>query len=109
MKYPVHLWPQQIQGLDYRAIEDLLLWLKVKITDVRSSVPAYDLLAAQQVFEDEFVFDLSDRPTKETAWFPTRKHFLSPPAVSLGSHPTSTTHSICRFSFSFSWFYSADV
>ena len=53
MKYPNRLSPQQIQGFDYKALQTLLLWLRDKIIEIRNSLPSYESLAAQQVFEDE--------------------------------------------------------
>lgn len=73
MNYPERLWPQQIQGMDYAAMGKVLQWLKVQIMDIRSSIPAFESLAAQQMFEDEFVFDVSDCPSEKrlNVWFPT--------------------------------------
>lgn len=73
MNYPERLWPQQIQGMDYAAMGKVLQWLKVQIMDIRSSIPAFESLAAQQMFEDEFVFDVSDCPSEKrlNVWLPT--------------------------------------
>ena len=73
MKYPNRLSPQQIQGMDYKALETLLVWLKEKIIEIRNSLPSYESLAAQQLFEDEFCFDASDAPPESVSslWFPT--------------------------------------
>ncbi|KAK8790574.1 hypothetical protein WA171_002096 [Blastocystis sp. BT1] len=72
MNYPERLWPQQIQGMDYVAMGKVLQWLKVQIMDIRSSIPAFESLAAQQMFEDEFVFDVTDCPTEKhlRTWLP---------------------------------------
>lgn len=71
MNYPNSIWPQQIQGMDYRAIESLLLWLEDQIIEIRNSLPAYESLAAQQAFADEFVFSEEDCPSKKRykLWF----------------------------------------
>lgn len=75
MNYPERLWPQQIQGMDYVAMGKVLQWLKVQILDIRSSIPAFESLAAQQVFEDEFVFDATDSPSEKylKTWLPIMK------------------------------------
>ena len=71
MKYPNRLSPQQIQGMDYKAMETLLTWLKEKIIEIRNSLPSYESLAAQRLFEDEFCFDASDAPPDAVSslWF----------------------------------------
>ena len=60
MKYPESIWPQQIQGLDFRVLELVFRWLAEQITEIRNSLPKYDSLAAQQEFDDSFVFDELD-------------------------------------------------
>ena len=71
MKYAKPLFPQQIQGLDYQTVRDVLEWLKRPITEIRNSVPAYESLAAQTAFEDSFSFDPSDSPSDASMslWF----------------------------------------
>lgn len=71
MRYPKPLFPQQIQGLDYQTVKDILEWLERPITEIRNSVPAYESLAAQRAFEDSFSFDPSDCPpdTSVSSWF----------------------------------------
>ena len=63
MDYPYHIWPQQIQGLDFHAIEILFRWLFDQITEIRNSLPRYESIAAQQEFDEYFVFDISDCPS----------------------------------------------
>lgn len=79
MKYPNRLSPQQIQGMDYKAMETLLTWLKEKIIEVRNSLPCYESLAAQRLFEDEFCFDASDAPPDAVSslWFPVHSTLSS--------------------------------
>lgn len=95
MNYPESIWPQQIQGMDYRAIESLLLWLKEQIAEIRSSLPAIESLAAQQAFMDSFVFDEDDTPSKKRyeLWFPGRDP--SPP-MSLPSYSSPFCESVLR-------------
>ena len=70
MRYSKPLFPQQIQGLDYQTVKDILEWLERPITEIRNSVPAYESLAAQRVFEDSFSFDASDSPEANLpSWF----------------------------------------
>ena len=71
MRYSKPLFPQQIQGLDYQTVKDILEWLERPITEIRNSVPAYESLAAQRVFEDSFSFDASDSPPDASlsSWF----------------------------------------
>ena len=95
MNYPESICPQQIQGMDYRAIESLLLWLKEQIAEIRSSLPAIESLAAQQSFMDSFVFDEDDTPSKKRyeLWFPGRDP--SPP-MSLPSYSSPFCDSVLR-------------
>ena len=71
MKYSKPLFPQQIQGLDYQTVRDVLEWLKRPITEIRNSVPAYESLAAQVAFDDSFSFDPTDSPSDAnmSLWF----------------------------------------
>ena len=100
MKYPGNIRPQQIQGLDYRAIEELLLWLKVIISDIQNSIPTIEILAAQQVFEDEFSFDYFDCPSNTNAWFSSKLRCSNPPGIVLGCPLDLSSQSICSLLFS---------
>lgn len=103
MKYPNRLSPQQIQGMDYKAMETLLTWLKEKIIEIRNSLPSYESLAAQQVFEDEFCFDSSDAPpdSASSLWFPS--HSTSTPDLqSTAMLSCETTSTISTSSLSLS-------
>lgn len=62
MNYPNIIWPQQIQGMDFHAMEILFRWLNDQITEIRNSLPRFEILAAQQEFEGAFVFDEFDKP-----------------------------------------------
>ena len=91
MNYPNSIWPQQIQGMDYRAIESLLLWLKDQIVEIRNSLPAYESLAAQQAFTDEFVFSEEDCPSQKRfkLWFAHSPQPASPPPAPPATFPSS--------------------
>lgn len=95
MKYSGNIRPQQIQGLDYRAIEELLLWLKVMISDIRNSIPTTDFLAAQQVFEDEFSFDSFDYPSNTSSWFSSGHQYLYPAGTILSCSLDLSSQSLC--------------
>ena len=85
MRYSKPLFPQQIQGLDYQTVKDILEWLERPITEIRNSVPAYESLAAQRVFEDSFSFDASDSPEANLpSWFDAFPVDLIPSDGSLG-------------------------
>ena len=100
MKYPGHIWPQQIQGLDYRTLEELLLWLKDLISDIRNSIPTAEFLAAQQAFEDEFSFDSFDCPSNINSWFSSRHPCSNPTGTALSCSLDLSSQSICALLFS---------
>ena len=91
MNYPNSIWPQQIQGMDYLAIESLLLWLKDQIVEIRNSLPAYESLAAQQAFADEFVFSEEDCPSQKhfKLWFAHPPQPALPPPAPPAAFPSS--------------------
>ncbi|OAO17612.1 coiled-coil domain-containing protein 93 [Blastocystis sp. ATCC 50177/Nand II] len=97
MNYPNSIWPQQIQGMDYLAIESLLLWLKDQIVEIRNSLPAYESLAAQQAFADEFVFSEEDCPSQKhfKLWFAHPPQPASPPPAPPAAFPSSLILSPC--------------
>lgn len=48
--------------MDFHAMEILFRWLNDQITEIRNSLPKFEILAAQQEFEDGFIFDEFDHP-----------------------------------------------
>ena len=86
-------------GVDvYKAMETLLTWLKEKIIEIRNSLPSYESLAAQRLFEDEFCFDASDAPPDAVSslWFSSPSSTSATDLQSTAMLSCQTTSTISR-------------
>ena len=84
-----YIRPEFNRNIAYSA--DMSLGKKIAISEIRNSLPAYESLAAQQAFADEFVFSEEDCPSQKhfKLWFAHPPQPALPPPAPPAAFPSS--------------------